>query len=76
MTYPAQLNKVKWKKNSPRFAQACFNLGYIDRDLIMVPRSEFNVGDDPRNILKFERHRIVLMKVLNNVIEERNRIRV
>lgn len=64
---------------SPRFKKAVDNLGLIPRDLKLLEIDEFRraANTDKQMVkIRYNFHRETLMGLLNDVIKERNRIRI
>lgn len=68
----------KWDIESPRFAKACTNLGYLPTELKLIPRDDFERGAEERSVvtMRFRHHQKTLTQLLNDVIGEREKIRI
>jgi hypothetical protein len=66
---------VKWDIESPKFGTAMFNLGIIKEDIELKGRDDFS-GDYALVKVRFKHHRKIVMELINDIIKERNKIKV
>lgn len=72
------LRKIKWDIDSPRFKEAQLNLGYQDDDLLLKHLGYFKFNDleDIKIVkMRYQHHLFQVKQNLNEVIEERLKIK-